>query len=153
VTWVGVFVDATPDEIRHIGEFVGLDLFQLHGRESPEQLHALGHRAFKASRIGDAEDVALAASYPGDLLLVDAKVAGAMGGTGESFDWTLIDKLVEARRVVLAGGLRSDNVEDAVRRVRPYGVDTASGVESSPGRKDPQKVAAFIKNARRGAAT
>lgn len=150
---VGVFVDAPLDDIRAHAEYVGLDTAQLHGHESPEFLEQLSQivPAYKALRIGSAEDVALAESYGGDRILVDAKVPGAMGGTGQTFDWTLIEELNERRKLILAGGLRPENVRECVAQVLPYGIDTASGVETDPRNKDPEKMRLFVQNARAGA--
>ncbi len=148
---VGVFVDSSYDELMKVSERVGLTRVQLHGNEPPElieKLAAAGVHAYKALRIFDAADVALADSYGGDRILVDAKVEGAMGGTGATFDWSLIDELNQKRKLILAGGLSAKNVADSVRIVGPYGVDTASGVESAPGVKDFRKVQAFIRQAR-----
>jgi phosphoribosylanthranilate isomerase len=146
---VGVVADVPTDRLRELRERTGCDVFQLHGAETPEQVSALGALAFKALRIAGAADVERARAYPGDRLLVDAWVPGALGGTGESFDWELLGDLPAQRRLVLAGGLRPDNVAAAVRRVRPYGVDVASGVErGSPRLKDLELVSAFIRAAR-----
>src|SRR5690606_733077 len=149
---VGVFVNASRDEVVGVASEVGLDTVQLHGAESPELLEEISQRvpAYKALRIGSAEDVAQAASYGGDRILVDAKVPGAMGGTGHTFDWTLIERLNEERKIIVAGGLHPENVEDCVRKLLPYGVDTASGVELSPGKKSAEKITAFVQAARRG---
>ncbi len=150
VEWVGVFVDAEPDFLRRAQDLVGLDWLQLHGSESRADVQAWGGRAFKALRIGEARDVDVALGYPGDRLLVDAKVSGAKGGTGETFDWSLLAPLSQ-RRVVLAGGLKPENVAEAIRLVKPFGIDTASGVESVPGRKDHARVLAFVRRARAAA--
>lgn len=147
VEWVGVFVDAQPDFIRHVQDIVGLDWLQLHGSESRADVEGWGARAFKALRIGDAHDVDLALGFPGDRLLVDAKVSGAQGGTGATFDWSLLGPLSQ-RRVVLAGGLKPENVAEAVRMVNPFGIDTASGVESVPGKKDHERVREFVRQVR-----
>jgi phosphoribosylanthranilate isomerase len=149
---VGVFVNATLADITTIANEVGLDTAQLHGAESPELLAQVSQLvpAYKALRIGIAEDVAEAGTYGGDRLLVDAKVPGALGGTGHTFDWSLIERLNEERKIIVAGGLNPENIEDCVRRVLPYGIDTASGVELSPRKKSAEKVMAFIQTARRG---
>lgn len=148
---VGVFVDSPFEEIRKVVEQAGLDTVQLHGSESPEFFDRVNREtpSYKALRIGGAEDAVLARDFAGERILTDAKVAGAMGGTGVTFDWAFIRELNSQRKLILAGGLRPDNVEDAIRAVRPYGIDTASGVEDSPGKKSPQKVADFIEAARR----
>lgn len=148
---VGVVADLDPPRIEELAREVGLDRVQLHGDELPEVIDALGPRAFKALRIGGAEDVALASRYGGDLLLVDARVPGQKGGTGVRVDAALVVELARARRLLLAGGLGPDNVAEAVRVVRPWGVDVASGVESAPGVKDERKMRAFVHEARRAA--
>ena len=108
-------------------------------------------RAFKAYGVGSAADAATAAAYGGERLLVDARVPGALGGTGVSFDWSLVVELARERPLILAGGLHADNVAEAVRVVRPFGVDTASGVERAGDarRKDPEKLQSFVRAARR----
>ena len=148
---VGVVADLDPLQVKAIVADVGLDRVQLHGDEPPEVIGALAPHAFKALRIGGAEDVALAARYEGDLLLVDARVPGQQGGTGVRVDPALVVGLARARRLLLAGGLGPDNVAEAVRVVRPWGVDVASGVEDAPGIKDERKVRAFVHEARRAA--
>jgi len=145
---VGVVADRDLATLRRWTDEAGLDRLQLHGDEPPSALEALGPVAFKAVRIGGVDDVALASRFGGDVLLVDAKVAGALGGTGRTIDPELVAPLARGRRVLLAGGLTPDNVAAAVRAVRPWGVDVASGVESSPGVKDGRKVTAFVEAAR-----
>jgi phosphoribosylanthranilate isomerase len=149
---VGVFVDAPADELSRVYEQAGLDTVQLHGTESPEFVQALGEKmpCYKALRIGAADDVALAQGFPGDRILTDAKVPGAMGGTGQTFDWDLIEGLNEERKLILAGGLNAENVEECVRAVLPYGIDTASGVELAAGKKSEELTRAFVQAARRG---
>jgi phosphoribosylanthranilate isomerase len=151
VELVGVFADRSAAEMLEIREEVGLDWIQLHGDEAPETVLACGPRAMKALRVSDVTDVARAHAYGGGRLLVDAKVSGALGGTGHAFDWSLVQGLAGQRQLVLAGGLRPDNVELAISRVRPFGVDTASGVESAPGQKSRDKVRTFIELARAAA--
>jgi phosphoribosylanthranilate isomerase len=144
---VGVVADLDEDALRALHRDAGLDVLQLHGDEPPELARRLAPLAFKALRIGGAEDVARAAAYEG-LLLVDAKVPGALGGTGQSVDVALAVPLARARDVILAGGLTAANVAAAVTAVRPFGVDVASGVEKSPGVKDLDAVAGFVAAAR-----
>ncbi len=146
---VGVVVDRSAEELGELSRAIGLDWLQLHGSESPEFVAALP-RAFKAVGVERAEDVARAASYPGERLLVDTKSQGVSGGTGQIFDWSLVDELCRARRVIVAGGLTPENVADAMRRLRPFGVDVAGGVErqGEPRRKDAERVRAFVTRAR-----
>jgi phosphoribosylanthranilate isomerase len=145
---VGVVADLGEDELRALVKDAELDCLQLHGDEPPDALIPFLPHAYKAVRIATAQDVARARTYPGEHLLVDAKVEGALGGTGASFDWTLVKDLARERKLTLAGGLHPDNVARAVHALSPYCVDVASGVESAPGVKDLEKVRAFITNAR-----
>jgi phosphoribosylanthranilate isomerase len=145
---VGLFVDAGEAEIVDLRERVGFDWVQLHGDEPPELVRALGPQAYKALRVRDEHVSEEAERFGGALVLLDAWVAGQKGGTGERFDWRLARSVASRRPVVLAGGLDADNVGEAVRQVGPRAVDVASGVESSVGEKDRQKVAAFVAAAR-----
>jgi phosphoribosylanthranilate isomerase len=152
VELVAVVADLAEDELASLRDRLGVRSVQLHGSEPPEALEPLLPHAYKALRIAAARDVALASGYGGSRLLVDAKVEGALGGTGHVFDWTLIADLARQRPLVLAGGLTPENVGRAVAEVRPFGVDTASGVEGSdPRQKDPEKVRRFVETARRAA--
>ncbi len=144
---VGVVADLDEAALLALRVAAGLDHLQLHGDEPPELVRRLAPFAFKASRVGSAADVADAERYEG-LLLVDAKVPGALGGTGRTVDFALVAPLARARPIVLAGGLLPANVADAVRAVAPWGGDVASGVERSPGVKDLDAVAAFVARAR-----
>ncbi len=142
---VGVVADLDVEAMRRLKDAAELGCLQLHGHETPATLAALLPHAYKAMRIADAYDVDDAARFPGDHILVDAKVAGALGGTGTTFDWTLVRELATTRKLTLAGGLTPDNVGEAVRVVRPYCVDVASSVEAgTPGTKDLARVRAFI---------
>jgi phosphoribosylanthranilate isomerase len=141
---VGVFVDATYAQIAALKMQTGIACVQLHGDESPELLAALLPHAFKAIAVRDAESVQQAERFCGEHILLDAFVPGQAGGTGRVFRWELAAPLAQRRKVTLAGGLHPDNVAQAVARVRPFCVDVASGVERSPGRKDPDKVRAFV---------
>jgi phosphoribosylanthranilate isomerase len=143
---VAVVADRSLAELQALREVLGVDYLQLHGDENPDLLRSLGDRAFKAVRVATKEDVAIAEIFPGNWLLVDAKVKGVLGGSGTRFDWQLVSDLAERRKLILAGGLRPENVGDAVRQVRPWAVDVASGVELSgnPRRKDMERVKAFI---------
>jgi len=150
VSAVGLFVNEDPERIRQLADFCALDVIQLHGDESPEACAFPPRRVVKALRVKDAASLAGHREYGVSALLLDAWVAGAYGGTGESFNWDLAAEVARRRPVILAGGLTPANVAEAVRQVRPYAVDVSSGVEAAPGRKDPAKVEAFIRNAKGG---
>ncbi|HEX7973816.1 MAG TPA: phosphoribosylanthranilate isomerase [Anaerolineales bacterium] len=153
VRTVGVFVNARPEHIRLILDECGLDLAQLCGDEPPEHLAALGEQAFKVLHPTGPQDLAAALErYPvragSPAWLVDAYRPGEFGGTGQTADWSLASALASRAPILLAGGLTPANVAAAVEQVRPWGVDVASGVEDSPGRKDPARMAAFVAAAR-----
>lgn len=141
---VAVVADRSRDELLDLRRETGIGWLQLHGAERPHELSALLPQAYKASLIAGTADVEQARSYGGERLLVDAKVDGELGGTGRTFDWSLIETLARSRRLILAGGLTPDNVAGAVARVAPWGVDVASGVESAPRKKDEARVRAFV---------
>jgi phosphoribosylanthranilate isomerase len=141
---VGVVANMTVPAMRALVAEAGLGCLQLSGDETADVLEPLLPHAYKAVRIGGEDDVALARTYPGEHLLVDSKVKGSLGGTGVAFDWSLVRELATSKKLTLAGGLRPDNVADAVRAVRPYCVDVASGVERAPGDKDWDLVHAFL---------
>jgi phosphoribosylanthranilate isomerase len=143
---VGVVANMPTDEMRALRNIVGC--LQLHGDEPPDTLTPFLPHAYKAVRIASAADVQVARTYPGDHILVDAKVEGLLGGSGATFDWQLVRALASERKLTLAGGLTPENVAAAIASVKPFCVDVASGVESAPGVKDLAKVAAFIANAR-----
>lgn len=148
VTTVGLFVNEEPQRIRQLADDCGLDVIQLHGDEGPDACDFAPRRSIKALRVKDAASLVGHEEFRTSALLLDAWVAGAYGGTGERFNWELAAGIACQRPVILAGGLTPENVAAAVNAVRPYGVDVSSGVESAPGRKDPAKVAAFIRNAK-----
>jgi phosphoribosylanthranilate isomerase len=149
---VAVVADRAVEELPALAARLGVRSLQLHGNEPPAIVAALVPLAYQAVRIAVPEDVTRARDFPGARLLADAKVSGELGGTGHTFDWSLVTELARDRALVLAGGLTADNVAAAVARVRPYGVDTASGVESTgPRAKDPEKMRAFVREARRAA--
>lgn len=149
---VGVFVNESPEVICARVRDCGLTAVQLHGDEPPEACAGYGVPVLKALRVRGPEDVERARAYVGigDVagLLLDGAAPG-YGGGGVGFDWSLVARLVGVGvPVLVAGGLTPSNVQEAVRATRPYGVDVASGVESSPGVKDIQAVRAFIRAAR-----
>jgi phosphoribosylanthranilate isomerase len=146
---VGVFVNAPESVVtRAIGE-CGLNILQFHGDETPEYCRLFPVMKIKAFRMRDKESLKPLPEYETDAWLLDAYVPGQPGGTGATFNWDLaVEAQKLGRPIFLAGGLTPQNVADAVRKVQPYGVDVSSGVESSPGKKDHEKVRAFIKVAK-----
>ena len=147
---VGVVADRGQGELEALRRDASLGCLQLHGDEEPEALIPFLPHAYKAIRVADEADVARADAYPGEHVLVDAKVAGALGGTGARIDPALVVALAKRRKLTLAGGLRPENVADAVAVVRPFAVDVASGVERAgdPRRKDLGAVRAFVEAVR-----
>lgn len=143
ITYVGVFVNAPAATIRATMETLGLSLAQLHGDETSEVLSELHGKAFKAFR-GIPQSIDGFARHNAPALLVDASVKGVYGGTGVTADWNSTAELAKQYPLLLAGGLTPENVAEAVRQVRPWGVDVASGVESSAGSKDANKMKAFV---------
>jgi phosphoribosylanthranilate isomerase len=142
---VGVFVDASPEEVARLVAEVGLDVVQLHGDERPGRFAGVGARVVKAVALATRDDLAAAAAQPDDLpLLVDAADPERRGGTGQRANWTLAGELARRRRVILAGGLTADNVGEALHLVRPAAVDVSSGVESVAGVKDPERLRRFM---------
>jgi phosphoribosylanthranilate isomerase len=140
---VGVFVNASESEIMRAFQHGAVDFLQFHGDETPDFCRRFAGRYWKALRLKDEESLSQLDAYGGDLLLLDAD-APNYGGSGQRADVDLARRAAAKRRVLLAGGLTPENVAEAVRAVRPYGVDVAGGVESAPGVKDRTKVAAFI---------
>ena len=151
VAKVGVFVDASEEVIRQTIVESGIDTLQFHGEEPPEFCRRFRLKAIKAFRVRDEQTLWQMGAYSQEAWLLDAYVPGKPGGTGARFNWGLAGeaiKLAGAKPVILAGGLTPENVADAVRQVRPFGVDVSSGVESAPGKKDHAKVREFIAAAR-----
>jgi phosphoribosylanthranilate isomerase len=150
VNRVGVFVNETADTINRIADRCGLDAVQLHGDESPAFCKKIKRRVIKAVRVEDATSLQEMSRYVVDAILLDTYKEGQWGGTGKVFDWELAARAKKYGPVILAGGLNPRNVKEALRKVQPYGVDVSSGVEQSPGKKDPKKVKAFLKAVREG---
>jgi len=146
---VGLFVDAAARDIEAVLSEVRLDLLQFHGDETAAFCTRFGVPFIKAARVRPGLDLIQYARDYGAArgLLLDAFVDGTHGGTGTAFDWSLIPPDLSLP-IVLSGGLNPANVSDAIRRVSPWAVDVSSGVEASPGIKDPQKIAAFMKEVR-----
>lgn len=146
VTKVGIFVDELEYEIeRALGECL-LNALQFHGDEPPGFCQKFAAKSIKAIRVRDEASLRAAAEYDVDALLFDTYTDAERGGTGKTFDWALAVKAKEllAPPIILSGGLTTVNVQEAIRRVRPYAVDVASGVERAPGKKDPEKLRRFI---------
>jgi phosphoribosylanthranilate isomerase len=150
VQCVGVFVNSTRSQIANLVERLKLDLIQFHGDEQGEDLLGWMCQTIKAVRIKQKEALPDINQISTTYLLLDTYQAGRYGGTGETFEWKKILSCVSRRedRLILAGGLTPENVTSAVRSVHPWAVDVASGVEIAPGRKDPEKLRAFITNAK-----
>jgi phosphoribosylanthranilate isomerase len=148
---VGVFVDAPETQVVRAIAGCGLNLLQFHGNEAPEYCQQFLVMTMKAFRIRDASSLKKLTEYPTDAWLLDSYVADKPGGTGETFNWALAREAVGmGKPVFLGGGLTPENVSKAVQTVSPYGVDVSSGVEAKPGKKDVEKVKAFILAAKRG---
>jgi phosphoribosylanthranilate isomerase len=139
-TIVGVFIDQSPEEVRQIAEFVGLDMLQLHGSEPPG--FEAGRQVMKVLKV-QGDQLPDASAWP-DPIMLDSWSADQRGGTGLSWDWELARALINERKVFIAGGLEPGNVGKVVSAFKPYGVDVSSGVESVVRVKDPDKVRAFI---------
>jgi phosphoribosylanthranilate isomerase len=146
VARVGVFVNALEAEVVRAQRECGLTALQFHGEERPAYCRRFAVPVIKAIRVRDAGSLAVLRDYRVDALLLDTYSEGARGGTGKTFDWGLAvqAKHQAGKPVILSGGLNPDNVGDAIRQVRPYAIDVASGVERAPGKKDPAKLRALM---------
>ena len=150
VTKVGVFVDELEYEIEKALAECLLTALQFHGEEPPGFCQKFPAKSIKAIRVRDEASLRAAAEYDVDALLLDTYTESERGGTGQTFDWSLAVKANEtlAPPIILSGGLTTVNVQEAIRRVKPYAVDVSSGVEREPGRKDPEKLRRFIELAK-----
>ena len=149
---VGIFVNASPAEVTALRKSLKLDAVQLHGDETPDSVAQIARlmRVIKAFRVEPEFPLATLDEYPEAFaFLFDAAQTGQYGGTGRTTDWDVARRGALNRRIILAGGLKVENVAAAVRIVRPYGIDVASGVESEPGKKDPGLLREFIQEVRR----
>ncbi|HVB98830.1 MAG TPA: phosphoribosylanthranilate isomerase [Candidatus Dormibacteraeota bacterium] len=152
VTKVGVFVNESPEVVRRTVDAVGLDAVQLHGAERPSRVGEMAayRPVIKVFRVRPGFLLSRLARYPAaTAFLLDGYVPGRPGGTGRHFDWELGRRAARYGRVILAGGLRPDNVAEAIARARPFAVDVCSGVESQPGKKDPAKLREFMRQVKR----
>jgi phosphoribosylanthranilate isomerase len=150
---VGIFVDASPADVTAFRKSLKLDAAQLHGDETPEDVAELARilPVIKAFRVEPDFRLKTLDEYPDVFaFLFDAAHTGQYGGTGHSTDWDIARRAATGRRIILAGGLKVENVAAAVRIVRPYAVDVASGIESKPGKKDHGLLREFIQEVRRG---
>jgi len=149
VTKVGVFLDSELAFVKQVILQCGFQMVQLHGTESPKYCRAVPCGVIKAFRVKDRSVLDVIALYRGvGAFLLDGYVPGKAGGTGVSFDWTLAREARKYGKIFLAGGLTPENVGKAVSETEPYAVDVSSGIEIRPGKKDPEKVTAFIKAAK-----
>lgn len=137
---VGVFVNAPPGEINAVVRKVGLDMAQLSGSESPEECQQIDVPVIKAVRVGLDFNPAVAASFDVHAIMVDTYNPSLYGGTGETFDWSRLDRDVFVQPMILSGGLHPENILQGIEALRPDAVDVNSGVETSPGVKDPAKL-------------
>jgi phosphoribosylanthranilate isomerase len=144
VKFIGVFVDQPLGFVQRTIDDLALDGVQLHGAETPDFVTRVG-APFRIKAIRVALNLPLTNAYNCDAILLDTWSADRPGGTGETFDWSIATQLrARVPRLILAGGLRPENVNDAIRIVRPFGVDVCSGVEDAPGRKSESKVRRFV---------
>ncbi len=148
----GVFVNATLEEVERTSEELGLSMVQLHGDEGPAFCEEAGRRTgakvIKAVQVAGEWDIRDVERFHTDYHLLDAYAPTMRGGTGKTFEWGLVAQRHSKVPLILSGGLDSENVAEAIANVRPYAVDSASGTEAAPGRKDPEKLRAFFAQAR-----
>jgi phosphoribosylanthranilate isomerase len=146
---IGVFVDEEKSVIEDIADFCRLTVLQFHGSESPEYCAGFGRLVIKAFRISQREDIERLKPYQGKVsaFLLDTYHPVFAGGTGQAFDWDMAKEAGKIGPIILAGGLNPDNIEAAIRAVKPYAVDVSSGVEMTPGKKDHDKMRLFIERA------
>jgi phosphoribosylanthranilate isomerase len=145
---VGIFVNEPSGIIRNILESTGIQAIQLQGDESPDFCSQFSQPVIKAIRIKDQDSLKAIKDYRVSAFLLDSYSPDYYGGSGKSFDWSLAVKSRKYGRIILAGGLSPDNINEAIREVKPYGVDVCSGVEKEPGKKDHKKLKAFIQAVR-----
>jgi phosphoribosylanthranilate isomerase len=145
ITTVGLFVNETVENMVAACRFCGLDAIQLHGNELPGLLNKLkDFKTIKAFRIQNEKDINPIQKYKANAILLDGYSENKMGGTGTTFDWKIVKKLKTTTPIIVAGGLTHLNVSQAIKIVKPYGVDVSSGVESRPGEKDKRLIKKFI---------
>ena len=148
---VGVFVDEDKDRVREIARDANLDTLQFHGDETPEYCSAFrgDYKVIKAFRLRGREDLRMINSYDVDLYLLDTYKYGERGGTGGTFEWSILKDFEFLKPIILSGGLDPDNVARAISEVAPYCVDVSTGVEESPGKKSPELLRKFVREVRK----
>ena len=147
ITTVGVFVNESSEVIHEITGYAAIDIVQLHGDEPPDACR-MDKRVIKAIRVRELSDLEMLRHYNVSAFLLDAYSPESFGGTGRTFNWDIALDAKQFFRVILAGGLNPDNIKDAVRHVRPYGVDVSSGVEKEKRKKDHARMRLFIERAK-----
>ncbi len=152
VTPVGVFWDHPPEAVRAVARACRLAAVQLHGNEPPEAVAALGLPVLKTVKIGGPADLTQLGRYRPAAFLLDSPAPWSRGEPRPPIPWALAREAATRARVILSGGLTPESVGEAIRAVRPFGVDVNSGVEATPGRKDPERVRRFVQAARAAAA-
>ncbi len=145
---VGVFVNEERREIERVAAYCGLDALQFHGQESRAYCRRFPYLVIKAIHIKDVESLRSMEEYDDFRILLDAYSPLRAGGSGHSFPWKIASRAREKRNFILSGGLTAGNVPGAIRKIRPFGVDVASGVEETPGKKDLSKMVQFVKEVR-----
>ena len=151
ITSIGVFVDEKSEQIEKTISLTGIDVMQFHGEEPPEMCD-ISRRIIKAIRVKSLESLDPLIHFKDKVsaFLLDTFTPDVFGGTGQIFNWDIAAYAKQFGRIILAGGLTPDNIAEAIRRVRPYGVDVSSGVESEKGKKDHNKMKLFIERAKGG---
>ncbi|MFC1482056.1 N-(5'-phosphoribosyl)anthranilate isomerase, partial [Candidatus Neomarinimicrobiota bacterium] len=142
---VGVFVNTDVEIINSISLEVGLDMVQLSGDEVAEDYQGIALPVIRTMHVDDQFDPSVMDSYPAHAVLLDSKVPGQYGGTGQTWSWDRVKLGQISKPLILSGGLNSDNVSDAIERTAPAAIDVSSGVEAAPGRKSPAKLRALFK--------
>lgn len=137
---VGVFADATKDEITDIINYTGINCLQLHGNEAPDFIRNFRMPVIKSFRVKTGFELSILGKYNTSAFLLDTFAENQIGGTGKTFDWNIAIEAKKYGKIILAGGLNENNIMEAIRTVQPYAVDINSGVEAEPGKKDKEKI-------------
>ena len=141
---VGVFVDENPVLINQLIKDVGLNMVQLHGGETPEDISLINVPVIKAFRVNDNYDFTVLNHYSNSYLLLDSYDKEELGGTGKTFNWQMIPEQLKSK-IILAGGINSDNIDIIFQQIKPQAIDVSSSLEEYPGKKDKEKVIQFFK--------